>query len=73
MNPVRALAEGGDEWVEVGFEMRGGGWGGQVILFRVVHIDWRGMGFGFGIWGGVPLFLDVAPVRDLTEGNVGWF
>ena len=27
----------------------------------------------FGIWVGIPLFWAVAPVRDLSEGDVGWF
>ena len=31
---MRALIEGGDEWVEVGFEMRGGGVGGAGDPFQ---------------------------------------
>ena len=37
------------------------------------RLSWRGLGIGFGIWAGIPLFWAVAPVRALTEGDVGWF
>ena len=31
------------------------------------------LGIGFGIWAEIPLFWAVATVRDLIEGDVGWF
>ena len=33
----------------------------------------EGVGVGFGIWAGIPLFCSVAPVRALAEGDVGEF
>ena len=32
-------------------------------------IDWFGLGDGFGIWAGIPLFLAVAPESDLAESG----
>ena len=55
VTPVRDFSEGDYEWVEVIFEL-GGYWGGWVILFRVGHLDWIGLGGGSLIWAGVPLF-----------------
>ena len=37
------------------------------------RLDWFGLRLGFGIWAGIPLFWDVAPVRSLTEGDEGCF
>ena len=31
------------------------------------------MGVGFVIWVGITLFWDVAPVRDISDGDVGEF
>ena len=36
-------------------------------------LNWIGLGVGFGILAGIPLFWDVAPMRALTEGDAGWF
>ena len=37
------------------------------------NLGWRGTGIDFGVWVGIPLFWALAPVRDLSEGDVGWF
>ena len=47
-----------------------GGWGLLFLLGRIIR---KGLILGFGIWAGNPLFLAMAPVRDLAEGDVGRF
>ena len=40
-------------------------------LFWVIPLDRFGLGYGFVIWAGIPLFWAVAPVRALAEGEEG--
>ena len=46
---------------------------GGGVIFWLGRLLWRGLGFGFRIWVGIPLFRALASVRDLVVGGVGYF
>ena len=43
-----------------------------MVPYLLYCIVWRGLGFDFGIWVGIPLFWTVVSVRDMDEGDGGW-
>ena len=47
--------------------------GGVGIILWLGHIIMEGLRLDFGIWGGIPLFWAVAPIRALTGVDVGKF
>ena len=58
-------------WPVRGF-VRVGIFGGGGVIFWLGRLLWRGLGFGFRIWVGIPLFRAVASVRALVVGGVGY-